>query len=175
MVMRAMALAAGVAGGVGMSQFPEFSQQYAQRLGGAVDELERQVQRYEMDAQKVGMSLPELIDQLGNEGELSKTQAGNMSNDIVRRDRLEAALQALQDAGPFSRLRLSGHMLDRDIAARAYENFKPAVPATFEGAAFAGGGFFAGWAGFAGLLAFLRGGWAVFAGLFRRKPKETTL
>ena len=39
MFMRAIAVAGGLAGAAGLSQFPEFSQQYVQRLGGAVDEL----------------------------------------------------------------------------------------------------------------------------------------
>ncbi|NRB05388.1 MAG: DUF2937 family protein, partial [Rhodobacteraceae bacterium] len=39
MLGRAIALAGGLAGGLSLSQFPEFSQQYLQRLGGAVDAL----------------------------------------------------------------------------------------------------------------------------------------
>ena len=39
MIIRAITLAGGLAVGAGASQFPEFSQQYAQRLGGAVDAL----------------------------------------------------------------------------------------------------------------------------------------
>ena len=39
MILRTMALAAGLTGAATLSQFPEFSQQYTQRLGGAVDEL----------------------------------------------------------------------------------------------------------------------------------------
>ena len=37
MILRVLAVAAGLAGAGTLSQFPEFSQQYVQRLGGAVD------------------------------------------------------------------------------------------------------------------------------------------
>ncbi len=34
MLLRAITLAGGIVGAAGMSQFPEYSQQYVQRLGG---------------------------------------------------------------------------------------------------------------------------------------------
>lgn len=39
MIGRVLALAGGLSGAVGLSQFPEFSQQYLQRLAGQVDAL----------------------------------------------------------------------------------------------------------------------------------------
>ena len=36
---RSLGLVGGLALGVALSQFPEYAQQYTQRLGGAVDEL----------------------------------------------------------------------------------------------------------------------------------------
>ncbi len=168
-MIRALALAGGVAGGVGLSQFPEFSQQYTQRLGGAVDELTRQIERYERDAEKVGLTLDGLLEGMSGEGPLAQTQAGNMADDIERHARLSADLEALEGAGPFTRARLATHMADRDIAAKAYEAYKPAVPATFEGAVFAGTGLFAGWAGITAVFAFLGGLWSMLTGPFRRK------
>ena len=38
-MIRTLTLAGALAGAVSLSQFPEFSQQYLQRLSGAVDEL----------------------------------------------------------------------------------------------------------------------------------------
>ena len=169
MVLRVMALAGGLTGAAGLSQFPEFSQQYMQRLGGAVDELARQVQRYEMDAQKVGLTLDDLLVQLEAEGPLSTTQSRNMRSDIARLDRLRTALDALEGAGPFTRAHLSARHSDREIAARTLEVYKPALPVTFEGAVFAGSGFFAGWLGVSAVLAFLGGFWASFASLFGRR------
>ncbi len=164
MIFRAMTIVGALAGGVGGSQFPEFSQQYVQRLGGAVDELARQVQRYEMDAAKVGLSLDELLTQLAAEGRLSATQAQNMAQDIARHDRLSEALAALQQAGPFSRVRLAPYLMDGEIVQRTRGEYKMAMPLTFEGAVFTGTGLLAGWAGVAVVLALLGGLWGMIRG-----------
>ncbi len=169
MVLRALALAGGLTGAAGLSQFPEYSQRYMQRLGGTVDELGRQVQRYEMDAQKVGLTLDDLLTRLGAEGPLGATQSRNMRVDIARLDRLRAALDALEGAGPFTRAHLSARHSDREIAARTLKAYRPALPVTFEGAVFAGSGFFAGWLCVAAILAFLGGFWASVTSLFGRR------
>ena len=52
-VFRTFGLALGLLGGVVAAQAPEFAQQYAQRLGGAADELRRQVEVLESDARGV--------------------------------------------------------------------------------------------------------------------------
>lgn len=168
MIGRALMLAGGVSGALASSQFPEYSQQYMQRLGGTVDELARQIHRYEKDAQIVGLDLDGLLAGLQGEGPLAKTQAGNIRADIDRHARLSADLEALQGAGPFSRLRLVSHLGDRQVAQRALDNYQPAVPATFEGAVFAGSGFLAGWGGLAAVLAFLSGAWSMLTGRRRR-------
>ena len=53
-VFRTFGLALGLLGGLVAAQAPEFAQQYAQRLGGAADELRRQVAVLESDAQASG-------------------------------------------------------------------------------------------------------------------------
>lgn len=169
MILRALTLAAGVTGAAGLSQFPEFSQQYLQRLGGAVDELTRQVERYEADAAAQDMTLEGYLQALAAEGPLAKTQAGNMAEDVARHARLNDALQQLQGAGPFMRARMAGWMGDRQIAARAWEAYKPAAPLTFEGALFAGTGFLAGWLGLSAVFSFLAGGWSLLRAPFKRK------
>ncbi|SNS04150.1 DUF2937 family protein [Antarctobacter heliothermus] len=165
MFLRLLTLVGGLTGAVGLSQFPEFSQQYMQRLGGAVDELERQVTRYEADAAQVGMPLDAYLVALGDEGEMARTQAGNMTSDIARYHRLAAALDTLEGAGPFMRARLAFDMMpDSEVAARALEVYKPAMPVTFEGAVFAGAGFLSGWAVLALGLAILRRSWRMMWG-----------
>ena len=57
MIARALALLGGLAGGVSLSQFPEYSQQYIQRLAGAVDELTLFVEGFDADATSVGLTL----------------------------------------------------------------------------------------------------------------------
>lgn len=144
MFLRALTLAGGITGAAGLSQFPEFSQQYAQRLGGAVDELSRVVAAFDADAAGVGMTRDAALSELAKGGDLGAARAATMARTIERHERLSADLNALEGAGPFTRAYLAARMTDRDVAQRAMENFKPAVPATFEGAVFAGVGFLVG-------------------------------
>lgn len=159
MITRALTLAAGLTGAAGLSQFPEFSQQYMQRLGGAVDELSRQVDRYGADAEAAGLPLETYLQRLGAEGPLARTQAANMASDIARLADLSEALTTLQGAGPFMRAKLATHIGDRAVAERAMQSFKPALPLTFEGVSFAGAGFFAGWLALGIALWFLKKSW----------------
>ncbi|MFZ5962772.1 DUF2937 family protein [Thalassococcus sp. BH17M4-6] len=165
MILRALTLAAGLTGAAGLSQFPAFSQQYQQRLGGAVDELSRVVAQFDGDAESVGLDRAAALADLAGGGAFGAARSQSMADIIARHARLEADLAALEGAGPFMRARLAGHMGDPDIAARAWEAFEPSVPATFEGAVFAGTGFFGGWA----LVAMLAG---VFGGVFRRPGRS---
>ncbi len=169
MILRSLALAGGLTGAAGLSQFPEFSQQYMQRLGGAVDELKVITDQYDRDAQSAGLELPDYIEALSEEGDLSKTQAGNMQAHVNRYQTLSTALTSLQGAGPFMRARLAAHMADQGVAARAYEDFKPAIPVTFEGAVFAGTGFLGGWLGASALFALMQAFWNSVTGVFRRR------
>lgn len=144
MIARALTLAGGLSGAAGLSQFPEFSQQYAQRLGGAVDELSRVVAGFDEDAAQVGLTRQEALEDLASGGAMARARAETMAETIDRHADLSADLVALQGAGPFTRAYLAANMTDRQIARRAWENYKPAVPVTFEGAVFAGVGFLTG-------------------------------
>ncbi|MCR8550693.1 DUF2937 family protein [Salipiger sp. P9] len=164
MVIRALALAAGVTGAAGLSQFPEFSQQYTQRLGGAVDELTRVVAQFDRDAATLGLSRDAALSQLATGGDFGAARAQSMRDTVTRQTRLSADLQALEGAGPFMRARLAGHLSDPEIATRAWSAYRPALPLTFEGAIFGGVGFGAGWLALSAL-------WALLARLFRRKAR----
>lgn len=164
MITRAIAMAAGLTGAIGLSQFPEFSQQYTQRLGGAVDELSRVVDRFDSDAAALGFNRDEALRQLSNGGDFGAARARSMRETIARETRLAGDLAALEGAGPFMRARLASHMADRDIAVRAWAAYRPAVPATFEGLSYAGVGFGAGWL----IIALLAG---CGRRLFRRKAR----
>lgn len=156
MFARALMLAGGFSGAAGLSQFPEFSQQYAQRLGGAVDELSRVVADFDADAAGVGLSRQEALEDLASGGAMGRARAETMAKTIDRHARLKADLSALQGAGPFTRAYLATNMTDRQIASRAWEAYKPAVPVTFEGAVFAGVGFLTGLMILGALVSLLR-------------------
>jgi len=58
---RTLATLGGLALGFAFSQFPEYAQQYEQRLGGAVDELRIIVDDFDADARKFGLTRPEAL------------------------------------------------------------------------------------------------------------------
>ncbi|WP_137699789.1 DUF2937 family protein [Marimonas lutisalis] len=146
MFLRAITLAGGLAGAAGLSQFPEFSQQYVQRLGGAVDELARFVAEFDADAAAVGMERSAALADLAQGGAMGAKRAETMGRTITRYERLSGDLAALKAAGPFTRAYRAGHLGDAEIAAAAWKEFKPALPLNFEGAVFGGAGFVAGFA-----------------------------
>lgn len=156
MLVRAITLAGGLTGAAGFSQFPEFSQQYIQRLSGAVDELSRVVAEFDADGAALGLSRGEALDQLAQGGAFGAERARTMEKTMARQMRLSSDLAALRDASPFVRASQPVRFADSEIAARTYEDFKPAVPLTVEGVVFAGAGFFAGFVVIGALLALLR-------------------
>jgi hypothetical protein len=133
-IARTVGLAFGLLGGVVASQAPEFGQQYRQRLGGAIDELNRVVTRFDEDARATGQERDSAIDQLRqNPDRLTSLQGAAMRANIERRDRLEGQRQAFAEAGPFARLGLLLREGDTDLARAAYRDFEPAIPTTQEG------------------------------------------
>ena len=145
-IARTRGLAFGLAGGLVASQGPEFAQQYRQRLGGAVDELRRVVERFDAGAQSSGQTREGAVAQLRNNPDrLTSLQGDAMRANIERLDRLRGQQQAFAEAGPFSRLWLLLREGDTDLARAAYQDFEPAVPTTTEGFVTAGLGFIFGW------------------------------
>ncbi len=147
-------MAGGIAGAVVFSQLPEFSQQYLQRLAGAVDELRLVTAAFDLTAQAAGLSREEALAQIGG-SQFAEDLRGNISSNISRFERLQADYQALAGVDPLSRLARFWHFRDVDLARRTWEDFRPAVPVTADGAIFAGIGFAAGWLSVFGLLALL--------------------
>jgi Protein of unknown function (DUF2937) len=145
-IARTVGLAFGLLGGVVASQAPEFGQQYRQRLGGALDELNRIVARFDDDARSTGQERDAAIDQLRrNPDRLTSLQGSAMRANVERRERLERQRQVFADAGPFARLALLVREGDTDVARAAYRDFEPAVPTTQEGFVIAALGFFLGY------------------------------
>lgn len=155
--MRFLALAGGLAGAVAFSQFPEFSQQYVQRLSGAADELRAVTLAFDTAARVGGLTREEALAELKGSG-FGDQFSDDMRARIYRYERLNADYQALAGETPFLRLAQFWRFRDRDLVERTWDDFQPAVPATLEGATFAGIGYVAGW----GLVTVLLGalfGW----------------
>ncbi len=147
-------MAGGIAGAVALSQFPEFSQQYLQRLSGAVDELRLVTAAFDLTARASGLSREAALAEIGGTAFTDDLRA-NMAAHFDRYERLEADYQALSGVDPLSRLARFWHFRDVDLARRTWEDFRPAMPVSTDGLIFAGIGFGAGWVLIAGLLGLL--------------------
>jgi hypothetical protein len=156
-IARKAAVAFGLLGGVVASQGPEFSQQYRQRIGGAIDELRTVVQRFETDAQASGETSESAIARLrGNPDDLASRQGAAMQGHRERLVRLEQHRQAMIEAGPFARMALMVRDGDTDVMRAAYRDFEPAVPVTEEGIFSAVAGFVVAWGAVLLLAGFTR-------------------
>ncbi|WP_299656515.1 DUF2937 family protein [uncultured Tateyamaria sp.] len=143
MIVRALMLAGGLAGGAITSQLPEYSQQYRQRLGGAVDALTEVVTDFDASAQAEGLSRQDALAQMQGTSFIERRKA-DMTRTFDRYARLQLDLEALEGAGPFMRAYHVMQSADAEVAAAALETFEPAVPLTTAGGIFAGTGFLAG-------------------------------
>lgn len=150
MILRAITLVGGLMGAAASSQFPEYSQQYTQRLGGAVDALSEVVADFDASAATVGLSRQEALAQMSGTAFLDRRRT-DMQTTFMRHARLQEDLAAIEGAGPFMRAYHAARLTDGHIAQAAFTAYKPAVPLTFAGITFAGVGFVAG-AGLLGML-----------------------
>lgn len=151
-MIRVLCLLGGVCGAAGLSQYPEFSQQYVQRLGGQVDALSLVVKDFDASALAAGMGREEALEQLTGTAFLDSRQQ-DMRRTLGRHARLAENLAVLRNAGPLARITQPQRMADPETLQATWADFTPAVPLSIAGGASAGAGFIAGW----GILA------AVFA------------
>lgn len=162
--MRLFPLLAGLLGGAGLSQAPEFAQQYTQRLGGAVDELRRMAAGFDADAAGLGLTRTEALAQLQTGGDMAAAQAARMQGAFDRLARLAADLERFQEARGLEWL-LSAHRLsDPEIAEAAWAVFKPALPLTGEGLVCAALGLCLGYGVWRGGAVLLRAGFRALGG-----------
>jgi len=127
-----------VAGAILFSQFPEFMQQYLQRLEGHLDEAKLAVERFNDAARQSGMSLDQLIAGASQNPDPSMGKLGGVVRAAVARvDELGAADAALRGASAWSRPFVFLSHADWGIARATLSIYRPAVPTTVEGALYA--------------------------------------
>ena len=159
-IVRIIAFGLGLCGGIVASQGPEFAQQYRQRLGGAIDELQRVIARFDADAQASGETLDSAITRLrSNTDSFVTRQGAAMQANVERLNRLEAHRGAMMQAGPFARIALMVRDGDQDVMEAVYRDFEPALPVTEEGVISSAIGFVALWGGALLIIGFLRSLW----------------
>ena len=150
---------AGV-GGLGLalvlSQFPEYAQQYTQRLGGAVDELRVITEDFDRAAAEGGLDRATALGRYeASNDDFLAGRGSSMTATFQRYDQLSTTLARIQNADAIERLQSLPAYLDTDIGRRTLESYKPAVPVTMEGILYAGGGFILGYLVLSGLWRFL--------------------
>jgi hypothetical protein len=147
-----VALAFGVAGALGLSQAPEFSQQYRQRLGGAMDELARVVVEFDADAAKNGLTRElALATYQQSDQQFLKDRGARMASTIGRMELLSAQARWFETLPPLVRPVALARGYDEALMAGMWRDYEPGVPLTTDGAVWAGGGFLLA-AGMLGLL-----------------------
>ena len=150
---RALSILGGLGLGIVLSQFPEYAQQYAQRLGGAVDELRIITAEFEEAATEAGLSREDAIARYTATGDAFIQGRGRSMEDTFHRyELLSAMLAEIQGASGWERFQSLPRYFDTDIGGRTLDNFKPAVPVTMEGFAYAGAGFVLGYLIVSGLV-----------------------
>ncbi|MES0881436.1 DUF2937 family protein [Roseibium sp. SCP14] len=120
--------------GTATSQLPEFSQQYRQRLGGAIDALEEVLADFKRDAAQFGLSFREAIERQRASGDpFIKARGHSMAIADVRLTRLKRQQQELSGAGSIERLIIFARGFDPRLAQATARDYQPAVPVTVAG------------------------------------------
>lgn len=153
-MIRILALAGGILGAAGLSQYPEFSQQYLQRLAGQVDALTVVVDDFEASAMEAGLTRTAALAELTGTPFLDGRQA-DMRRTFRRHAVLSDNLATLRAASPLERIIMPQRMMDPATVTAAWRDFRPALPLTVAGIVAGVAGFVLGWAALRLLLALL--------------------
>jgi hypothetical protein len=89
MIIRAAALAGGLAGAAGLSQYPAFTQQYTQHLAGRIEALSVVTADFDASAARAGLTRDEALAQMTGTDFLEDRRA-DMTRAFARLDRLTA-------------------------------------------------------------------------------------
>ena len=146
LLLRTLALGLGLLGALLASQLPEFTQQYRQRLGGAIDELDHVVARFDADATGNDLTRTDAITKLSQSPDrLVRSRANDIDMNARRLGSLEDQRRAMIDAGPIARAIYFLRYADTELTRATMKDFEPAVPTSGEGLLAASAGFVAGW------------------------------
>jgi hypothetical protein len=146
-IRKIIVIAAGILVGTVTSQAPEFMQQYTQRLGGWLDHYNQAISELVERAENLGQTRDQYIAALIANSEAEAQQEGEHWAQQVRyQETLADGYQAITGAPPWTRpfLIFENARQQPALAEATWAVYKPAVPATVEGAAYAGIGFLAG-------------------------------
>jgi hypothetical protein len=153
---RIVAGVGGLALAVCLSQFPEYAQQYTQRLGGAVDELRVITEDFDRAASTGGLDRASALERYNaSNDDFLAGRGTSMTATFQRYEQLNTTLARIENAGPVERFQSLPAYLDSDIGQRTLQNYRPAIPVTMEGILYAGGGFILGYLVLSGIWRFM--------------------
>ncbi len=153
-MLKVLAIIGGVAGAAGLSQFPEFSQQYLQRLAGQVDALGLVVAEFDATANRNGLTREAALAELTGTAFLEDRRS-DLTRAFDRNDRLTANLAALRQASPLERLTMPQRLADPETLQATWADFRPAMPVTLDGGICALIGYLGGWIAVSGIFGLL--------------------
>ena len=132
----------GILGALLLSQIPGFISHYVQRLGGHLAEAQRNADSWQTIADKTtGGSLSLLTREYLSSDIRTTVEAGNKClADIGRLNKLQEALEAINEASPWSRAIVFLRHMDADIARSTLESYVPNLPIDFESLMYAAAG-----------------------------------
>jgi hypothetical protein len=153
---RSLSIIGGLVLAAFFSQFPEYAQQYEQRLGGAVDELRIIVNEFDTAANAFGLDRNAALARYAAiSDDFIRGRGISMAQIISRYETLSATLADIQGATGWERFNHLPKYFDSDVGRRALESYRPAIPVTVEGAVYAVAGFMLGYLVMSGLVRFL--------------------
>lgn len=133
------------------SQFPEFYQQYVQRLGGRLDQAELQEARIAQAAEDQGLSVPDYVQRfLTSEDPVFRGEGLLLQETLKDAEQLRAALAELVAASPLERPFTFLQNVDSGLFRATMEAYVPAMPVSVEGFTYAALGMLLGLALLAG-------------------------
>ncbi len=139
MISRIFYLGVAAAGGSATSQFPEYFQQYLQRLGGHVDQAVIQAKRIQDAAAAEKLPLQDYLNSfLSSEVPAHRRQGDILVQELNDAERLTGSLESLMQAAVWQRPFLMASHGEPDILHAAATAYQPAVPITPEGFVYAG-------------------------------------
>jgi len=151
-ITKSVITAGAMAGAVSFAQLPEFSQQYIQRIGGAVDELTTVVADFDRDAAASDLERRQALARMNTSDDtLVRDRGTTMTRTISRYESLTAQQEQVKTAEPVLRPVVVATDADPQLLQSTWEDFRPAVPVTRDGLVWLAIGAFFGWA-FMGLL-----------------------
>ncbi len=148
MLGRILALVAGVAGVAAGSQAPNFTNNFEQNLAGRIDELRTIVMQVQTVREQAGLTreMAQAACDAAPDASL-RNDCLTIDETITRFDTLVALKEELEAVPSWQRpisliQSAASDPVIREIAENTMEEFKPAIPATAEGAGYgaAGGG-----------------------------------